>query len=719
MNFPSRAEVKERIKKLREAINHYRHAYHVLNKSLISDEALDSLKHELYKLEQQWPEFITSDSPTQRVAGKPLEEFKKIHHQFPIISIEDVFSFEELKEWEDYVLKFTPLEIQPNPSSDDLSKAKPPYGSHSTITTSNFKSLTGFTPLHKKLDYFCELKVDGIDIVLTYEEGMLKTAATRGDGKIGEDVTQNIKTVEAIPLKLQKFEIRNSKFEIPPRLVVRGEIFISKKDFAKINEEQKKNNLPVFANQRNLTAGSVRQLDSKIPAQRRLDCYVFEILTDLGQKTHQEVHQTLKSLGFKTDERAKYVGGLKGVEEFHNQWYKNRSKVPFDYDGIVAVINDIKIERLLGTVGKSPRWMRAYKFPAEQATSVVKDIIVQVGRTGVLTPVAILEPVKVMGSTVSRATLHNDDEIKRLDVRIGDTVIIQKAGDVIPDIVKVLKDLRTGREKFFKMPNKCQICLSPVVKREDEVAYYCSNKKCFARQHAEIVHFVSRKGFNIDGLGDKIVEHLINEGLIKNAADLFNLTIGDLEPVERFAEKSATNLVEAIQKSKKIELAKFIYALGIRHVGEETAIDLASHFGKIEKLQSASLEEFLKIKDVGQKMGQSLYDWFHQSANVDLIKKFLQAGIKITSLREPKTAKKSSLFANKNIVLTGALKSMSREAVKEKLRNLGVDISESVSSKTDLVIVGEEPGSKYERAVKLGIRVIKEKEFLEMMKYKR
>ena len=661
----SKSETRERIKKLREAINHYRHAYHVLDKSLISDEALDSLKHELYKLEQQWPEFITFDSPTQRVAGEPLKEFKKVHHQFPIISIEDVFSFDEIKEWEDYVLKLLPQ--------------------------------------NKKLDYFCELKIDGIDIVLTYEKGLLKSAATRGDGKIGEDVTQNIKTVEAIPLRLER----------PIDVVVRGEIFISKKDFIKINEEQKKSDLPIFANPRNLTAGSVRQLDSKVTFKRRLDCYVFEILTDSGQKTHQEVHQTLKSLGFKTDERAKYTEGINGIEEFHNQWYKNRSKVPFDYDGIVAVINDIKIERLLGTVGKSPRWMRAYKFPAEQATTVIKDIIVQVGRTGALTPVAILEPVKVMGSTVSRATLHNDDEVKRLDVRIGDTVIIQKAGDVIPDIVKVLKNLRTGREKIFKMPNKCPICLSSVMRKGDEVAYYCSNKKCFARQHAEIVHFVSRKGFNIDGLGDKIVEQLINKGLIKNAADLFNLTIGDLEPIERFAEKSATNLVEAIHKSKKIELAKFIYALGIRHVGEETAIDLASHFGKIEKLQNASLEEFLKIKDVGPKVAQSLYDWLRQSANIDLIKKFLEAGAHLVG---PKITRKSSLFANKNIVLTGALKSMSREAVKEKLRDLGADISESVNSKTDLVIVGEEPGSKYEKAIKLGIRVIKEKEFLEMIK---
>ncbi len=660
----SKIEAKQRVKKLREAINHYRYAYHVLDKSLISDEALDSLKHELYKLEQQFPEFITSDSPTQRVVGEPLKEFKKIRHQFPVISIEDIFSFDELKEWESYVLKLLPQ--------------------------------------NKKLDYFCELKIDGIDIVLTYEKGALKTAATRGDGKIGEDVTQNIKTVEAIPLWLEK----------PIDVVVRGEIFINKKDFIKINDEQKKNNFPIFANPRNLTAGSIRQLDQKITAKRRLDCYVFEILTDLGQKTHQEVHQTLKSLGFKTDDRAKYAGGVSGVEEFHNQWYRSRPKVPFDYDGIVAVINDIKIEKLLGTVGKSPRWMRAYKFPAEQATTVVKDIIVQVGRTGALTPVAILEPTKVMGSTVSRATLHNADEVKRLDVRIGDTVIIQKAGDVIPDIIKVLKNLRIGREKIFKMPNKCPICFGHVIRREGEVAYYCSNKKCFARQHAEIVHFVSRKGFNIDGLGDKIVEHLINEGLIKNAADLFNLTIGDLEPIERFAEKSATNLVEAIQKSKKIELAKFIYALGIRHIGEETAIDLANHFGKIEKLQGASPDEFLKTKDIGPKMAQSLYDWFRQSTNLDLIKKFLEAGVHLVSSR---ITRESSLLANKNVVLTGALKSMGREEVKEKLRDLGADISESVSSKTDLVVVGEEPGSKYEKAVKLGIRVIKEEEFLKML----
>lgn len=672
----NREEAKKRVEKLRDEINRYRYAYHVLNKSVISESALDSLKHELWQLEQKFPEFVTPDSPTQRVAGQPLKEFIKVKHTTPILSLEDIFSFSELKDWQDYMAKLLPQNI--------------------------------------KFGYFCERKIDGIDIVLTYQKGVLKTAATRGDGLIGEDVTQNIKTIEAVPLKLEK----------DVNIIVRGEIFMQKKDFAKLNEEQKKKGLSSFANPRNVTAGSVRQLDPKITASRRLDCYAFEIITDLGQKTHQEVHQILRQLGFKTDNEAKYGVDLAAVEDFYQHCYKNRERVSFEYDGVVVVLNSIDAQQKLGSVGKSPRWMRAYKFPGEEATTVVKEIIVQVGRTGVLTPVAIFEPTRIMGSTVSRATLHNEDEIKRLGVRIGDTVIIQKAGDVIPDVVKVLKNLRTGREKKFKMPSKCPICGGPVERKPGEVAHYCLNKNCFATRWRGLLHFVSRKGFNIDGLGDKIVEQLMNEGLIKNPADIFTLTQGDLEPLERFAEKSAQNLIEAIEKSKQVDLARLIYALGVRHIGEESAMLLAHKLANsltrkstiknlIKQVKNWSLEDLQKIPDVGPVVGKSIYDWFHQKENIALLENLEKYGVKITV---PKLTSSGKKLAKKKFVLTGELESMTRDEAKAKIRELGGNISESVSRKTDFVVVGRAPGSKYQQAKKLGVKIIDEKEFLQMIK---
>ena len=664
----TKQEVSKRIEKLKREIEHHRYLYHVLDKEEISDAALDGLKHELYELEQRYPELITPDSPTQRVGGRPLDKFEKVHHSKPILSLEDVFNIEEAAKW----------------------------------TEKNQKIAAG------QYDYFCELKLDGLTVVLTYQDGVLVSGATRGDGVVGENVTQNLKTIESIPLKLNQ----SGPDKLPKKFEVRGEVVMTKKVFEAVNRQQAKNGLPPFANPRNVAAGSIRQLDPKITAARKLECYAFEIITDVGQKTHQQVHEILKSLGFKTSPQSQPCRDLREVEAYLKKWEKKRQELAYQTDGVVIVVNSIDLEKRLGHVGKAERWMAAYKFPAEQATTTVEDIKVQVGRVGTLTPVAVLKPVRVAGSTVSRATLHNQDEINRLDVRIGDTVIIQKAGDIIPDIVRVLPNLRSGSEKKFKMPAKCPICGSNVVKPAGEVNHYCSNKKCFAVEKEKIIHFVSKKAFNIEGLGPKIIEQLINEGLIASAADLFNLTEGDLEPLERFAEKSAQNLITAIQASKQNSLPKFIYALGIRHVGEETAIDLAGRFGSLEKIKSASLAELEAIKDIGGVIARSLYDFFQNRDNLDFLDKLKTAGAEPVKAR----VKKSGKLAGQTFVLTGSLDSLTRDEAADKIRLAGGDVSASVSQKTDYLVAGAEPGSKFAKAKKLGVKIIDEKEFLNLLK---
>ncbi|MDA2922633.1 NAD-dependent DNA ligase LigA [Patescibacteria group bacterium AH-259-L07] len=666
--------VKKRITKLRKEIHRHRYLYHVLDTQEISDAALDSLKHELFELEQQYPDLITIDSPTQRVGGTPLDKFKKVHHPEPILSIEDVFSFEELQEWEKYMRDYV-----------KKSEARPP--------TSRF-------------DYFCERKVDGMDIVLTYKKGILATAATRGNGLVGEDVTQNIKTIEAIPLHLER--------DID--VVVQGEIFMRKYDFERLNQKQKKEGKHIFSNPRNVVAGSIRQLDPKITASRPLDCYVFEIITDIGQRSHQQVHDILKQLGFKTDTQTRYCGNVDEVEAYYKKWQNKRAQAPFNYDGVVIVVNNIEQEKQLGAVGKSPRWMRAYKFPAQQATTIVKDITIQVGRTGALTPVAKLKPVTIMGTVVSRATLHNEDEIKRLDVRIGDTVIIEKAGDVIPDVVQALKELRDGSQKVFVMPKKCPVCHGQVRRKSSEAAHYCLNKKCFAIEHRSLTHFVSKGGFDIEGVGKKIVEQLIHGGLIKDASDVFTLKIGDLEPLERFGEKSADNIITAIENSKTITLSRFLYALGIRHVGEETAIVLARHFKTLDNLGKADLETLNNMYDIGPVMAKSIYDWFGDKNNIKLLQKLQKYGIRIQEQKSTRSDLVGGGLDGKTFVLTGALERMSRAQIKERIRARGGRVSESVSSSTDFVVAGQDPGSKYNKAKRLKVRVIREKDFLNMIK---
>ena len=660
-----KTEVKIRIEKLKKEIEHHRYLYHVLDQQEISDAAIDSLKKELVDLETQFSDLRTADSPSLRVAGKALDKFNKIDHKYPVLSLQDIFSFPEFRDWEDRNKKI----------------------------------------FNTDYNYFCELKLDGLTAILTYEKGILKTAATRGNGKIGEDVTNNIKTIESIPLKLRK-----GKYPIPDLLTTRGEILLKKSVFEKINKQREKDGLELYANPRNIAAGSIRQLDPRVTAQRKLIHFVYDIKEDLGQKTHEEVHDMLKEFGFKVNPHNAFCKNHKEVEKYLNNWNKKRKKLDYLTDGVVIVINDINAEKRLGNIGKSERWMIAYKFPAEQVTSKIEDVIIQVGRTGALTPVAVLEPRLLAGSTVSRATLHNFDEIKRLGVKIGDTVIIQKAGDVIPAIVEVLPRLRTGNEKSIKIPQKCPVCGSSVYREEGEVNHYCSNKNCYAIQKENIVYFVSKQAFNIEGLGPSIIEQLIERGLLKTSADIFKLRKEDLIPLERFANKSADNLIESISQSKEVNLDRFIYALGIRHVGDETSILLANKFGSIEKLMNFKKEELEGIHDVGPKVAESILDYFQDKDNINYVKELFRLGIKVKKVKLKKQTLKDKIF-----VLTGSLKSLTRDEAKKKLRDLGAKVPSSVSKQTDFVVAGENSGSKYEKAQKLGVQIIKEDTFLKML----
>ena len=670
----SKEEAKKRIEQLRKEIQRHDYLYYVLNQPEISDAAYDSLKRELIELEKQFPEFITPDSPTQRVGGKPLDKFEKVTHKVPMLTLNDARDEEELREWEERIKRLlSPSEI-------------------------------------KELDYFAELKMDGLAISLIYKDGILQRGATRGDGYTGEDVTQNVKTIRPIPLRLRLEELPKN-IKVPKEIEIRGEIYMTKKAFEELNKEQAEKGEPQFANPRNAAAGSVRQLDPSITAKRKLSFFGYDLVTDLGQKTHEEEHKLMRLLGIPDNPYNRYCKNIDEVIEFYKEILKKRDSLPYEIDGIVVNVNSNALFEKLGYVGgRAPRGAIAFKFPGIEATTKIKDIVVQVGRTGKLTPVAILEPVKVGGVIISRATLHNEDEIKRLDVRIGDTVIVSRAGDVIPEVVRVIKSLRTGKEKEFKMPKKCPVCGAKVERRPGEVDYYCTNKNCFATQKRKLYHFVSKKAFDIEHLGPKIIDQLLDEGLIKTPADIFKLKKGDLLPLERFAEKSAQNLIDAINKAKKIPLSKFIYALGIRHVGEETANILAQKFGSIENLKKATLVELESIPDIGPIVARSIYEWFKDPENLKLIDELIEAGVQIEA---PK--KVENKLQGKTFVFTGALKSMTREEASEKVRMLGGKVSSSVSRNTDYVVVGENPGSKYDKAKKLGVKIISEEEFLKMI----
>lgn len=682
-------QVKERIEHLKKAINKYRTERLTFDKTEISPEAEDALKKELFDLETQFPDLITPDSPTQRVGGKPLTAFKKVRHEEPMLSFNDAFSEEDMQDW------LTRLE---NYLGYELTKSQ---------------------KLKAESLFYCELKIDGLAIELVYENGIFVQGSTRGDGLIGEDITQNLKTAEAIPLQL---EISNYKIQIPKRLVVRGEVFITRKEFNRVNQEQEKKGGKVFANPRNMAAGSARQLDPKITASRRLDSFAYDIVGEIGQKLHLEEHEILKKLGFKTNPNNQPVKNLKEVFEFRNYWEKYREKLPYEIDGIVVILNDNKIFADAGVVGKAPRAAIAYKFSPKEATTVVEDIKVQVGRTGTLTPIAVLKAVGVGGITITHATLHNFDQIQRLGLKIGDTVIISRAGDVIPQVTKVLTELRTGKEKIFHMPERCPIDNSKVVR--EGALYRCSNPDCGARSRESLRHFVSRAAFDIRGLGPKIIDRFLDEGLLSDAADIFELKAGDIAALERFGEKSAENIVKEVSEKKKISLPRFLYSLGILHVGEETAVLLAQEISKskfqiskstaiAKALREWTIDDLQKIPDIGPAVAKSIYDWFHNERHIKFLEKLEKVGIEIEVAH---LKAKSSKLEDLTFVLTGTLESMSREEAKEKIRELGGDVSESVSRKTDYVVVGSEPGSKFENAKHLGVKTIDEKEFLDLLK---
>lgn len=668
----NKEEAKKRIEKLKEVIEYHRYLYHVQDTQKISDAVLDSLKYELKTLEDEFPSLRTPDSPTQRVGGIALEKFKKVPHVSTMFSLEDAFSQEDIRDW---------------------------------MIRTEKKLGRAFHKNEKEL--YCDLKMDGLALELTYEDGILVKAATRGDGKIGEDVTQNIQTIDAIPLKLRG--------AFPKTCIARGEVFLSKKEFERINREQKKKGEKEYANPRNVAAGSIRQLDPKITASRKLDFFAYGIAGKPGDKKYikeypsrSKEYEALRNFGIKTNPHGVVVHSVEEAIAFREEWEKKREKLPYLIDGVVVTINDNNIYDKLGAVGKARRGSIAYKFAPEEATTVVNDIVVQVGRTGALTPVAHLEPVSVGGVTVSRATLHNEDEIARLGVKIGDTVIVGRAGDVIPDVKEVIKKLRTGKEKPFHMPHACSVCKEKVIK--DGAIHRCVNKKCPARHRENLYHFASRSAFDIEGLGPKIIDALLDSGLIQDAADLFDLKEGDVSPLERFGEKSAENLIRAIHDRTTIPLPRFLMALGILHVGEETAYDLANHFGDIEKIQSASKEEIESISNIGTVVAESIYNWFRDSHNLHALKK-LQKHVTISHHAK----KGGTKLKGKTFVLTGSLSSMIRDNAKARIRELGGDVSSSVSGETDYVVAGEEAGSKLEKAEKLGVRVLTEEEFLKLI----
>ena len=699
-------EIKTRIEKLKETINHHRYLYHVLDRQEISDAALDSLKHELAELEKQYPKYASLDSPTQRIGGKPLDKFAKVIHKARQWSFGDAFTEEEIRDFDERVKRM-------------LEKEFP--------ATSRFNLATR---LNLDVAYACELKIDGFKIVLTYENGVLKTAATRGDGVAGEDVTQNIKTVESVPLKLEK----------PINIVVEGEIWMSKNEFERLNKEQKKKGLPPFANPRNAAAGSIRQLDPSVAASRKLDSYIYDIailekqekeggvsfsLSDkegdssktnspfFFPKTQIKELELLKGLGFKVNKNYKLCKNIEEVVAYWKEWQKKKDKENYWIDGVAVKLNRRDWQEMLGYTGKAPRFAIAFKFPAEQATTVVEDIVTQVGRTGALTPVAHLTPVLVAGSVVSRATLHNDSEIKRLGLKIGDTVIIQKAGDVIPEVVRVLKEMRTGKEKEFKMPETCPVCGGKLTQEKDSPIIRCANKNCSIKHRRALYYFASKKAMNIEGLGSKIIDALLDNNLIQDAADIYDLKEGDLEPLERFGEKSAKNIVNSVNAARTTTLPRFLTALGIFHVGEEMAELLAKEAKSVEVLSDMSAEELQKINGIGPKVAESIFYWFKDKRNRELFERLLKR-IKII-LPEKSPLLENSKIKGKIFVLTGTMESVSRDKAKEEIKLRGGHLSESVSKNTDFVVAGAEPGSKYGKAKKLGVRVIGEKEFLKLL----
>jgi len=661
-------EIQERVEKLREEIRRYDYYYYVLNQPLISDAEYDKLFRELVELEKKYPELVTPDSPTQRVGAPPAEEFAPVEHAIPMLSLQNCFNDEELEEWDDRV-----------------------------------RRLLGGEPV----EYVCEPKFDGLSVELVYVDGVFTVGSTRGDGRVGEDVTRNLRTIKQVPLRL--FPIDG---KVPRLLEARGEVYMEKEAFRKLNEERARAGEPLFANPRNAAAGSLRQLDPNVTASRPLKIFFYGMGRAEGIEIRSQVEllTTFPKLGLPVCPLWKLCKTLDEVKAFYRELLAMRHELPYEMDGMVVKVNDFAQREILGEVSRAPRWAIAYKFPAEEATTRVLDIVVQVGRTGALTPVAILEPVEVSGATVSRATLHNEDEIRRKDIRIGDWVVVRRAGEVIPEVVKSIPERRTGQEREFKMPDKCPACGGPVIRPPGEVAYRCENLSCPARIKESIRHFASRRAMDIEGLGEKLVDKLVETGLVRKLSDIYRLKKEDLVLLERMGEKSAQNLLEQIERSKNAGLARLIFALGIRYVGEHLAQVLAEHFPSLEALSKATYEELIQIPEVGPRIAQSIVDFFKNEENRKLIQELKELGVK-TEAEKPKEGP----LSGKTFVFTGALSSFSREEAKRIVESLGGRVASGVSRKVDYVVVGADPGEKLRKAQELGITILNEEEFLKLI----
>ena len=648
--------MEERYLELIKIINEADYNYHTLDNPTITDQEYDNYLRELFKLEEEHPELVRSDSPTQRAGGKVLDEFKKITHNIPMLSLSNVFNEEEIRQFDERIRK------------------------------------EGINP-----KYVAELKIDGLSVSLNYKNGKLFSAATRGDGVVGEDITNNVKTIKTVPLTINK----------PIDIEVRGEIYISKKRFEEINADRKEKGLELYQNCRNLAAGSIRQLDSSIAASRKLDCWIYHLPNpqDYGIKTHYEALMFMKDLGFKVNPNNKIVNNIDELLEYIKDKHEKRNSLPYDIDGIVIKLNDLNEQRIMGYTAKYPKWATAYKFPAEEVLTKLEDIIFTVGRTGQITPNAVLSPVLVQGSTIRRATLHNEDYVKEKDLKIGDIVSIRKAGDVIPEVVMPIIDRRDGTEKEFKMIDKCPICGTELVKKEGQVDYFCLNPLCDKRNIESLIHFVDRHAMNITGLGERIIEDFYNMGFIRNITDIYHLKkhAEDLVELEGFGNKSVNNLLEAIEESKKNSLEKLIFALGIEQVGEKTAKVLAKRFETMDALSTTSVETLTNIPDIGEIIAQSIVDYFSSDENKKLISDLKELGLNMVYLGERIEEKEE--FAGKTFVITGTLTNYTRDEMKNIIESFGGNVSDSVSKKTNVVIVGDNPGSKYDKAQKLGITI--------------
>jgi DNA ligase (NAD+) len=672
--MPKAVPAKQEVEQLRDKIRHHDYQYYVLDEPELTDAAYDRLMNRLKELEAANPKLITPDSPTARVGGTPRAGFQTVRHARPMLSLDNAFSYEALGDFDRRVRQGIGRE---------------------------------------KIEYVAEHKFDGLSISLQYEDGILVRGVTRGDGSTGEDVTPNVKTIRSVPLRIDSALIKKAKLK--PTFEVRGEVLMTRKAFEAMNRQQEQMGGKIFVNPRNAAAGSVRVLDPSITAQRRLEFFAYYLLVDGLEpfSKHSESLEALKQLRFRASDDWKLCDGIEKVLAYCDAWEPKREHLPYEIDGVVIKVNSTGIQRELGFTAKAPRWAIAYKYPARQETTVVNDIRVQVGRTGTLTPVAVLEPVQVGGVTVSRSTLHNMDEINRLGLQIGDTVLIERAGEVIPHVLKVLKEAANRRP--FHMPEKCPECGSEVHKADDEVAYRCVNAACPAKRRESLLHFASRHAMDIDGLGDKIVDQLVAKGLVKDVADLYTLKLNTLVDLERFAEKSAQNLIDEIEASKKASLARLIYALGIRMIGERTGQLLAAHFSSLDELADATEEQLLEVGEVGPKVASSIAEFFSEPQNQKIIKKLDKYGVKPTA---EKRVVKSQKFAGKSFVFTGGLANRSREAAAELVQQHGGKISGSVSKKTDYVVVGTDPGSKYDKAKELGVPILTESEFDKLLNAK-